>query len=115
ARRRPQFPRPTLLAACRLDRLAEAAFGGRLVVRLRKQQFALEAVGLGLVASVVVFFGGGQRFVPRLSRLLAVPGMGVGVAQRPEVGGHTHFRSGSAEGSDSFEELRHGFIAPTLM
>ena len=94
-----------LLAPGRLDGPAEAVFGGgNLVGRLGQQQLALEAVQLGLVATVVVLLGDRQPLVQRLVRVLEPAGLRVGIAQHAEVRRNAHFRPGGPEGIEPLEE-----------
>ena len=100
--RGPQLPRPALLAPGRLDGPAEAVLGGGgLVGRLGQQQLALEAVQLGLVATVIVLLGERQPFVQRLVRVLEAPGLRVGIAQHAEVRRNSHLRPGGPEGAET--------------
>ena len=75
--------------------------GGTLVGRLGQQQLALEAVQLGLVATVVVLLGNRQPFVERRVRVLEPPGLRVGIAQHAEVGRDADFRPGGPEGTQA--------------
>ena len=111
----PQLPPFALLAQSRLGGPAEAVFGGgNLVGRLGQQQLALEAMQLGLVATVIVLLGDRQPFVQRLVRILKARGLRVGIAQHAEVRRNPHFRPGGPEGTKPLEEKWQRFLAPAL-
>ncbi len=114
AHRRPQLPRLALLAAGRLEGLAEAGLGGGLVLRPGKVQLPLEAVQLGLVTAVIVLPGNRQPFVQRLERVLEAPGLRVRFAQHAEIAGSPHGRPGGPEGTVSLQENRQPFFPPVL-
>src|SRR5688572_2419424 len=80
-----KLPRLAMLRARRVNRCAEAFFGGGLVVCLGEVQFAFEAVQFGLSGAVVVLLGNHRRFVQRLVRFLELPFLRVCMAQNAEI------------------------------
>src|SRR5207244_3966056 len=78
------------------------------------QQLALEAVQLGLVATVVVLLGNRQPLVQRIVRVLEARGLRVSIAQQTEVRRNADFRPGGPEGAEPLEENRQRFLPPAL-
>ena len=106
-----------MLAAGRLDRLVETLLGRvNLFGRLKEHKFALQAIQLSLVATVVVFRRDGQPFVQHLAGVFKPCGPRIGFAQNGEVGRRADFRAvarksrypvssvGSASGAPSLQQ-----------